>query len=158
VFADVILHHQLYVAMKLSQMLSAALLASVPTPVQAYTGPIGCLGDCFTHDPAVVKRSDGKYFRFSSQDLIGIWTADDLLGPWARSGSVISDASVINLPGNTELWVRTAPRTRQTYVPQISINFMLSGSRCFVYSRHLLPLLRGFHPWVPAVGDWLRNI
>ena len=81
--------------------LSACLLASLAYVVQAqYPNPGACTGDCFTHDPAVMKRADGKYFRFSTLDLIGIWTANDLSGPWTRSGSVIQGASVINMPGN----------------------------------------------------------
>lgn len=81
--------------------LSAFLLASLASVVRAqYPDPGACSGECFTHDPAVVKRYDGKYFRFSTLDLIGISTADDLSGPWTRSGSVIQGASVINMAGN----------------------------------------------------------
>lgn len=85
----------------------AFLLASLASVARAqYPDPGACSGECFTHDPAVVKRADGKYFRFSTLDLIGISTADDLSGPWTRSGSVIQGASVIDMPGNTEVSVR----------------------------------------------------
>ena len=81
--------------------LSALLIASVAKA--QYPNPGACSGECFTHDPTVVKRADGKYFRFSTLDLIGISTADSLSGPWTRSGSVIQGASVIDMPGNKEV-------------------------------------------------------
>jgi hypothetical protein len=86
--------------------LLATVLPLLPALVLGYANPEPCSGDCFTHDPALIRRGDGTYFRFSSTDLIGIWTAPDLSGPWTRAGSVLSGSSVINLPGNTDPWVR----------------------------------------------------
>ena len=95
---------------------SAFLLALLPSAVQAYPSPGACSGECFTHDPAVVKRaSDGKYFRFSTLGLIGITTADDLAGPWTASGSVIQGASIINYPGNDVLWAPDVSYIRGLY-------------------------------------------
>lgn len=81
--------------------LPALLLASLASVALAqYPDPGACSGECFTHDPAVVKRYDGKYFKFSTLDLIGIDTADSLAGPWTSAGSVIQGKSVINMAGN----------------------------------------------------------
>ncbi|KAI0009053.1 glycoside hydrolase family 43 protein [Xylariaceae sp. FL0662B] len=84
---------------------SALLIGFLASVARAeYPDPGACTGDCHAHSPALVKRADGKYFRFSTLDLITIATADDLSGPWKQSGSVIRDASVIDMPGNDELW------------------------------------------------------
>lgn len=92
------------------------LLALLPSAVYAqYPEPRKCDGECFTHDPAVVKRADGKYFRFSTLDLIGISTADSLEGPWTRAGSVIQGASIIDMPGNRELWAPDVVLIRGLY-------------------------------------------
>ncbi|KAI1387615.1 glycoside hydrolase family 43 protein [Hypoxylon trugodes] len=108
--------------------LPAVLLASLATIVRAqYPDPGACSGDCFTHDPAVVKRADGKYFRFSTLDLIGIWTATSLSGPWTRSGSVIQGASVINMPGNDVLWAPDVTYIRGIYYCFYSVS--TSGSQ-----------------------------
>jgi arabinan endo-1,5-alpha-L-arabinosidase len=56
------------------------------------------------HDPSVVLRDDGTYFRFSTLDGINIATASSIDGPWTHQGSVLPNGSVIDLPGNKDLW------------------------------------------------------
>ncbi|KAH7016444.1 glycoside hydrolase family 43 protein [Microdochium trichocladiopsis] len=82
----------------------ATFLASVPALVQAYPQPGACTGYCFTHDPALYRRPDGKYFRFSTFRGIEIVTANNIAGPWTKVGSVLPNGSIINMPGNKELW------------------------------------------------------
>lgn len=83
-----------------------ALLAAAPAAVAAYPNPIACTGSsCWSHDPSVVKRSDGKYFRFETGSKIGIWSASSLTGPWTYQGAAIPAGSSINLAGNDDLWV-----------------------------------------------------
>lgn len=53
----------------------------------------------------MVKRSDGKYFRFETGSKIGIWSASSLTGPWTYQGAAIPAGSSINLAGNDDLWV-----------------------------------------------------
>ncbi|KAI0853543.1 glycoside hydrolase family 43 protein [Daldinia vernicosa] len=106
----------------------AFLLASLASVARAqYPDPGACSGYCFTHDPAVVKRADGKYFRFSTLDLIGISTADSLAGPWTQSGSVIQGASIINMDGNTVLWAPDVSYIRGIYYCLYSVS--TSGSQ-----------------------------
>ncbi|KAL1856416.1 hypothetical protein VTK73DRAFT_8291 [Phialemonium thermophilum] len=93
----------------------AVLFLSLVQTVRSYSDPEGCSGDCFTHDPSLVQRHDGTYFRFSTLDRIGIWTAEDLSGPWNRSGSVLPNGSVIDLPGNKELWAPDVSYYRGAY-------------------------------------------
>lgn len=53
-----------------------ALALSALPGATAYADPGACSGDCWAHDPCLIKRSDGTYFRFNTGSEIGIWTAD----------------------------------------------------------------------------------
>lgn len=79
-------------------------LAGLPS-VNAYPNPGACSGDCWAHDPCMIKRSDGTYFRFNTGSEIGIWTADAITGPWVYKGAALPSGSKIALAGNTDLWV-----------------------------------------------------
>lgn len=74
----------------------------------SYPSPGACSGDCWTHDPSVVKRSDGTYFRFSTGGGIGVYKASSLAGSWTYAGVALSSGSSISVTGNTgtDLWVR----------------------------------------------------
>jgi arabinan endo-1,5-alpha-L-arabinosidase len=75
--------------------------------VDAYGAPRPCTGFCNARDPALIRRSDGTYFRFSTGSRISIATAPSLSGPWAPRGSAIRGGSAkINKKGNQDLWVR----------------------------------------------------
>ena len=90
--------------MILSRVLAALQLLVAPIIVQAANDDPD-----FTHDPFVVRRDDGRYFRFSTLHLIGIWEADNLDGPWEMTGIVIKDRSIIDMDGNDVLWVLANP-------------------------------------------------
>lgn len=92
----------------LSTALCLPLLAlGSPLVKRDYPDPI-CSGDCSNqvHDPSVVRREDGTYFRFTTLDLISIATAPSIDGPWTLQGSVLDQPSIIDLEGNDVLWVR----------------------------------------------------
>jgi arabinan endo-1,5-alpha-L-arabinosidase len=92
----------------------SAVLASAAAVVGTYPDPEACSGDCTAIDPAVIRRvSDGVYFRFITFDEIRIYKADALTGPWVLQGAAIPAGSIIDLAGNTDLWVR-----RHTPPPQ----------------------------------------
>lgn len=75
--------------------------------VRGYANPGACSGDCFAHDPALIRRSsDGMYFRFNTGHEIGIWKSGSLTGPWTYKGKAVPSGSSINLTGSTDLWVR----------------------------------------------------
>ena len=72
-----------------------------------YSFPEPCSGTCINaHDPSIVIRPDGTYFRFSTGGRIAIHTAPDLRGPWKYKGAALPSGSKINLKGNQDLWVR----------------------------------------------------
>ncbi len=89
---------------KLSNLFGAVAL--LPALVSAYALPEACSGTCTnSHDPSIVRRSDGTYFRFSTGGKIAIHTAPSLTGPWTYRGAMLSGGSSINLSGNQDLWV-----------------------------------------------------
>jgi hypothetical protein len=97
--------------MLLGRLVSGALWLG--QPAQGAAAPGVCLGDCFAHDPAVIRRpSDGTYFRFNTGNMIGIWKAPGLGGPWTYQGKALPGGSVINLPGNKDLWASARPQGR----------------------------------------------
>ncbi|CAO2655316.1 Nn.00g103800.m01.CDS01 [Neocucurbitaria sp. VM-36] len=71
----------------------------------SYPPPEPCTGNCtFIHDPSVVRRSDGTWFRFSTIGNIAIATAPALTGPWTYQGAMLPEGSSIQLRDDQELW------------------------------------------------------
>ena len=74
--------------------------------VKCFPDPGSCAGECgYVHDPYVVRRDDGTYFRFVTFKDIQIASAPSIKGPWRGQGSVLPSGSMIPLPGNDSLWV-----------------------------------------------------
>ncbi|KAH6974965.1 glycosyl hydrolase [Ilyonectria sp. MPI-CAGE-AT-0026] len=87
---------------KISSLLSGLALSS---GVFGYANPKACSGVCNNaHDPSIIRRSDGTYFRFSTGGRIAIHTAPAIEGPWTYKGAMLPKGSAINLPGNQDLW------------------------------------------------------
>lgn len=79
--------------------------------VLGYANPKTCTGTCTNaHDPAIIRRSDGTYFRFSTGGEIAVHTAPDITGPWTYKGAALPSGSSIDLAGNTDLWVSELSR------------------------------------------------
>lgn len=87
--------------------LVASLASFTASAATTYANPGACSGDCWTHDPSVVKRADGTYFRFSTGGGIGVYQASSLAGPWTYEGVALASGSSISVTGNagTDLWV-----------------------------------------------------
>ncbi|KAK7424006.1 hypothetical protein QQZ08_008830 [Neonectria magnoliae] len=92
--------------MKFWSFLRALLLvALLATEASAYAKPGACSGQCWSHDPSVIRRDgDGVYFRFETGSLIRNWKASALTGPWVHQGAAVPKESVFNLTGNDDLW------------------------------------------------------
>lgn len=81
-------------------------LALFAKAVVGYADPGECSGICNnSHDPTILRRDDGTYFRFSTGGRIAIHTAPALEGPWTYQGAALPSGSSIDLPGNQDLWV-----------------------------------------------------
>ncbi|KAK3078917.1 hypothetical protein LTS18_006297 [Coniosporium uncinatum] len=71
----------------------------------AYPSPGACSGVCHNaHDPSIIRRDDGTYFRFSTGGKIAIHSAPAIIGPWTYKGPAIRAGSRINLAGRDDLW------------------------------------------------------
>lgn len=55
----------------------------------------------------IQRKSDGKYFRFSTGTGVNIMSSPALQGPWTQLGSALPDGSNIALSGadKTDIWV-----------------------------------------------------
>ena len=96
-------------------MVNIRYVVSAITPffgvIYGYAAPNECTGTCVnTHDPSIIRRSDGTYFRFSTGGKIAVHTAPDITGPWEFKGAALPSGSVIDLPGNQDLWVCSLAR------------------------------------------------
>jgi hypothetical protein len=99
------LFHSLPVA-RMRYSIVASLL-SAATAVYGYADPMPCSGICNNaHDPALIRRADGTYYRFSTGGKIAIHSAPSITGPWSYKGAAIPAGSKINLAGKNDLWVR----------------------------------------------------
>jgi arabinan endo-1,5-alpha-L-arabinosidase len=84
-----------------------AYLLSASTVVYGYANPMSCTGVCNdAHDPSLIRRDDGTYYRFATGNKISIYTAPAITGPWTKKGAAIPNGSKINLDGKNDLWVR----------------------------------------------------
>ncbi|EJD53562.1 glycoside hydrolase family 43 protein [Auricularia subglabra TFB-10046 SS5] len=98
----------------LAQVLLALRVAAVPNPLPGSE-------NISVRDPAIWYNSNTRqYYVFSTNENIKIFKAPSLTGPWTRSGSVLPNCSIIDLPGRCTLW---AP----------DVNF-INGSYALYYS------------------------
>ncbi|KAK3942090.1 glycoside hydrolase, family 43 [Diplogelasinospora grovesii] len=103
-------------------------LLSVSSLVWGYADPGACSGDCWAHDPALIRRSsDGTYFRFNTGSEIGIWKSSALTGPWVYEGAVLPNGSSIDLAGNTDCWAPDVHLVGSTYILYYAVS--TSGSQ-----------------------------
>jgi arabinan endo-1,5-alpha-L-arabinosidase len=78
--------------------------------VNGYANPMTCTGVCTNaHDPAIIRRDDGTYYRFSTGGKIAIHSAPSITGPWTYKGAAIPNGSIINKAGRNDLWVSLKP-------------------------------------------------
>ncbi|KAL8953362.1 MAG: hypothetical protein Q9222_000789 [Ikaeria aurantiellina] len=104
-----------------------ALLISLVTSVvsitaYAYPKPLSCSGICTNaHDPSLIRRDDGTYFRFSTGGGIQIHTAPSVQGPWAYNSSALHHGSKIDKPGNQDLWAPDVAKVGSTYYLYYSV-------------------------------------
>lgn len=75
----------------------------------------------YIHDPALIRRDDGKWFRLSTNGNIAIASADSVNGPWTYQGAMLPGGSVIHAvpddgKGTQEIWVSLAPFLHHTIV------------------------------------------
>ena len=80
----------------------AALSLLATTDAAVYPAPSSCTGFCSTHDPALIRRSDGTYYRFITNGHIGVSTAPSISGPWTNRGAALPEGS--SLTQGSDQW------------------------------------------------------
>lgn len=106
-------------------LLYSTLITASPIFKRAFPAPEPITGDAIqghVHDPSVIRRSDGTYFLFTTNDLINIATAPSMSGPWTHQGSVIQGKSLIDLPNNDDLWAPDITKVDSTYYLYYSVS------------------------------------
>ncbi|KAF2192182.1 glycoside hydrolase family 43 protein [Zopfia rhizophila CBS 207.26] len=97
-------------------LLSGVLLSLWTASVDAYANPLSCSGTCTNaHDPALIRRDDGTYFRFSTGGKIAIHSAPSMTGPWTYRGAAIPNGSKIDKKGKDDLWAPDVIKVGSTY-------------------------------------------
>ncbi|QSZ31195.1 hypothetical protein DSL72_000758 [Monilinia vaccinii-corymbosi] len=81
----------------------------------AYANPGACTGECFAHDPSVIERNDGTWFKFNTGKGVGIWKSPALSGPWKYVGDALNGGSTINHPGKGDIWAPDVSLIGSTY-------------------------------------------
>jgi arabinan endo-1,5-alpha-L-arabinosidase len=67
--------------------------------------PEPCTGACSSvHDPALARRADGTWLRFSTLANISIASAPALTGPWTKQGAMLPQGTSIKLRDDQTLW------------------------------------------------------
>ncbi|EJD49620.1 glycoside hydrolase family 43 protein [Auricularia subglabra TFB-10046 SS5] len=101
----------------LSQSLLALFAAA------QYPNPLPGSDNVECRDPAMFYNPDTKtYFMFSTHESMKIYKSPSITGPWARTGSVMPNCSVIDLPGRCELWAGDVKRIGDQYVLYYSVS------------------------------------
>ncbi|KAF3911583.1 hypothetical protein ABW21_db0205843 [Orbilia brochopaga] len=72
--------------------------------VWAYAAPGACTGDCAAHDPAVIKDTDGTFWRFWTGGGIYMASAPDISGPWTSKGEALPGGTIISGFSGKPLW------------------------------------------------------
>ncbi|KAK3079321.1 hypothetical protein LTS18_005151 [Coniosporium uncinatum] len=98
-------------------MLFILIFLSITSSVlAAYPNPGACSGICNdAHDPSIIRRDDGTYFRFSTGGKIATHSAPAIIGPWTYKGPAIRAGSRINLAGRDDLWAPDVAKIGNTY-------------------------------------------
>ncbi|KAL0564544.1 hypothetical protein V5O48_017500 [Marasmius crinis-equi] len=98
-------------------------LLSLASAVIAVSNPLPGSSDIVVRDPSIwYNPTSRKYFLFSTDEKIKIFTSPSLTGPWTRVGSVLPNCSKINLPGNCNLWAPSISFTLGKYVLYYSVS------------------------------------
>lgn len=103
-----------------------ASLLSIFHTAASWPDPEPCQGNCtFIHDPSLVRRSDGTWFRFSTNGNIAIATATALTGPWEYVGAMLPQGSKIHVVDGQQIWAPDVFFSDSTFRAYYSVS--LSG-------------------------------
>ncbi|KZM23277.1 Arabinan endo-1,5-alpha-L-arabinosidase [Ascochyta rabiei] len=106
-----------------SALAVSAALSVLSATADAYTNPLSCSGTCTNaHDPSLVRRDDGTYYRFSTGGKVAVHTAPSIQGPWTYKGAALPNGSKINKAGNQDLWAPDVIKVGSKYYLYYSVS------------------------------------
>lgn len=106
-----------------SLIFSSLVTLLAASSANAYSDPMTCSGICTNaHDPALIRRDDGTYFRFSTGGKIAIHSAPAITGPWTYRGAAVPAGSIINKKGKDDLWAPDVAKVGDTYYLYYSVS------------------------------------
>uniref|UniRef100_H3G9G1 arabinan endo-1,5-alpha-L-arabinosidase n=1 Tax=Phytophthora ramorum TaxID=164328 RepID=H3G9G1_PHYRM len=116
----------------------------------AYVNPGACSGTCVnTHDPSIIRREDGTYFRFSTGGGIAVHSAPDITGPWTFKGSVLPEGTSIKLwDGDMDVWAPDVHLVGDTYY------LYYSAVRALAFDGHNLAAVGVATSTSMDIGTW----
>lgn len=105
-------------------LILTSLAAATPIFKRAFPDPEPITGDIsgFVHDPTVIRRDDGTYFLFTTNNKTNVASAPSMSGPWTHLGSALPNGSKIDLPGNDDLWAPDVAKLGDTYYLYYSVS------------------------------------
>ncbi|KAE8951054.1 hypothetical protein PR002_g33092, partial [Phytophthora rubi] len=115
-----------------------------------YVNPGACSGVCVnTHDPSIIRRADGTYFRFSTGGGIAVHSAPDITGPWEYKGAVLPDGTSIKLwDGKMDAWAPDVHLVGDTYF------LYYSAVRAVAFDGHNLAAVGIATSTTMDIGTW----
>ncbi|KAG2520702.1 hypothetical protein BBO99_00004174 [Phytophthora kernoviae] len=116
----------------------------------AYENPGACSGICTnTHDPSIIRREDGTYFRFSTGGGIAVHSAPDIIGPWTYVGAALPDGTSIKLwDGKMDVWAPDVHKVGDTYY------LYYSAVRALAFDGHNLAAVGVATSTTMDAGSW----
>lgn len=108
----------------LQTILLTSLTTASPIFKRSFPDPDPIEGDIsgFVHDPTLIRRDDGTYFLFTTNNKTNTFSAPSLSGPWTHLGSALPNGSQIALPGNNDLWAPDIAKLDDTYYLYYSVS------------------------------------
>ena len=137
----------------------STLITASPLLKRDYPAVGACSGKCqgSLHDPAVIYRDDTEtYYRFTTNDGLHTATAPSIEGPWTDQGPALPNGSIIDLPGNKDLWVRMETCCTYRHYAKLTMNKI--GSRPLPLPRPLLPVLHRLSHRIHELRHWRSHL
>jgi arabinan endo-1,5-alpha-L-arabinosidase len=108
----------------LQGLLLTTLTTASPIFKRSFPEPEPITGDIygFVHDPSVIRREDGTYFLFTTNNKTNVASAPSMSGPWTHLGPVLPNGSMIDLPGKDDLWAPDIAKIGDTYYLYYSVS------------------------------------
>ncbi|PPK98090.1 arabinan endo-1,5-alpha-L-arabinosidase [Kineococcus xinjiangensis] len=113
----------------LTAVTAALLVAATASPAEAYPRPGYVTGDVRAHDPSMVRAADGRYYVYSTHNLVEMRTSTDRVN-FSRVGSAFSKPLTWSsgYGTTTDLWAPDVSRHGGRYLMYYSVSQFRSNN------------------------------